>query len=124
MEKSKASPRKQLSLLLYIYGVLGLVFGAIHLFAYFSTRSSISLSDALFNAGVGILGLLAGWFFTKGNKLAILVVVAYILASLGYSYLVGRGINLIMLVLGFVLLAWIAMLWKRGILFSDTEKNP
>jgi hypothetical protein len=118
MDKNKASPRKQLSSLMYIYGALGLVFGVLHLFTYFSTGSSISLSDALFNAGDGILGLLAGWLFARGSKLAILVIVITILVSLVYSDLVGRGINLVTLLLGLVLLGWIAVLWRRGGLFS------
>lgn len=118
MEKKKASPRKQLSSLMYIYGALGLIFGALHLFSYFSTRSIVSLWDASFNAGDGILGLLAGWLFDQGSKLAVLVIVITILTSLFYSYLVGRGLNLMTLLLGIVLLGWVAVLWKRGGLFS------
>jgi hypothetical protein len=71
MEQSGAGSRKQLSLLMFIGGALGLVFGGIHLASYLSSGASISLSDAGFNAGAGVLWIFAGWFITKGKRLAV-----------------------------------------------------
>jgi hypothetical protein len=114
MKQSFTSSTKQLSLIMFIGGALGLIFGCIHLISYLSSDSSISLSDAGFNAGSGAIEICAGWFFSKGKKIGILFVVTAILASLVYSYQVGRGFNFITLILGSLFLIWIISFWRRG----------
>jgi len=114
MDQSIAGSRKQLSFIMFFGGLLGLVFGVTHLMSYLSSGSSTSLSDAVFNASFGILEILAGWFITKGKKLAIIFIVVAILASLIYSFLAGRGFNFVILALGGLFLIWVIILWRRG----------
>lgn len=114
MEQNIESSRKQLSFILFVGGAAGLIFGGILLMSYLSSDTDTSLSDAGLNAGFGLLEILAGWFITKGKRIAILFVVAAILASLVYSFLAGRGLNYYMLVMGGLFLVWAISLWRRG----------
>jgi hypothetical protein len=114
MKQSFTSSTKQLSIIMFIGGALGLIFGSIHLMSYFSSGSSISLLDAGFNAGSGVIQICASWFLSTRKKIAILFVVTAILASLVYSYLVGRGFNYITLLMGCLFLFWILSFWRRG----------
>ena len=123
MEQKNASSHKQLSLILFLGGALGLVFGGVHLMSFLSSGSGISLSDAAFNASLGVLELLAGWLVTQGKKIAILFIAAAILASLIYTLSVGRGFNFVMLVLGGTFLVWAITLWRQGGL-PQVSANP
>lgn len=114
MEQKTWISRKRLSNYMFLGGILGLVFGGIHLTSYLSTSSQISLSDAGFNAGLGVLELLGGWLVRKGKMLALGVAIIVVLASLVYSYLMGRGFNFTFLVLGGLFLVWMIVLWQRG----------
>jgi hypothetical protein len=114
METKNASSRRQLSLILFFGGALGLIFGVVHLTSFLSSGSGMSLSDAVFNASFGVLELLAGWLVTKGKAIAILSMAAAILASLVYTFLVGRGFNIVTLALGGLFLVWAITLWRRG----------
>lgn len=56
MEQRLLNSRKQLSNIMFLDGILGLVFGGIHLSSFLTSGSSTSLSDAGINAGLGPLG--------------------------------------------------------------------
>ncbi len=114
MGQTSTNSRKQLSLILFFVGALGVIFGGIHLMSFLSSREGIALSDAALNAGLGVLELLAGWFVTKGKKIAIFFIGAAILVSLVYGLLVGRGFNFVMLIVGGLFLVQAIMLWRRG----------
>lgn len=114
MEQDVLKSRTQLSNLMFLGGILGLIFGLLHLSTFLSSGSSIALSDAGINAGLGVLDLLGGWLVRRGRLVVILVASSVILASLIYAYVVGRGFNIVSLVLGGLFLAWIVILWKRG----------
>ena len=114
MQQNVLGSRKQLSNLLFLSGILGLAFGGLHLSTFFSSSSSTALSDAGFNAGLGLVELLCGWLVAKGKLLAFPVAAAIILASLIYSYMMGRGSNFVSLIVGGVFLTWLIFLWRRG----------
>ena len=114
MEQSVLTSRKQLSNFMFLGGILGLVFGGIHLSTFISTGSQTSFSDAGFNAGLGVLELLGGWLVRKSKLLALVIAIMVILASSVYSYLVGRGINFTSLALGGLFLTWMINVWRRG----------
>lgn len=114
MEQDVLKSRTQLSNLMLLGGILGLVFGLIHLTTFLSSGSSIALSDAGINAGIGALSLIGWRLVRQGRSVAILIAITIIFAGLIYSYVVGRGFNLISLALGGLFLAGIIILWKRG----------
>ena len=99
---------------LALNGVLGVIFGGIHAFAYFSTGASISLSDAVFNAAFGVVGLVCVYLVFKGKALVLLVQLLADLGALTYAYAVGRGFNTPFLITSGLLLAWLVVLWRRG----------
>lgn len=111
-----ADSRKQVTYLLIVVGALGILFGAIHLFVFFSTGSGISLADAGINAVLGWMGLLAAWFALKGRFWAIVVAFLYVLTDLTFAFLFGRGLNFLSLVLGTMVIVWLIVLWRRGVL--------
>lgn len=106
--------RRQLASLLFIGGVAGVLFGGIHLLSYRSLGADLSLADAGMNLGMGLFALLAGGLMVRGKKLAIFLVSIGLVASIVYSLLAGRGLNLLVLVAGGVFLAATLALWRRG----------
>lgn len=114
MQQKNTSPIKQVSNVIYITGVFGLIFGILHLVTYFSSGTVTSLYDAGFNALFGSLQVLAAWLISKGNKFAVLVLSVAFLGSLAYGYLVGRGFNFFYLLISAFLVAWVMYFWIRG----------
>lgn len=114
MEKKKIDYRKQLTFFLYLWGALGLIFGAVHLMSFLSSGSENSLSDAALNTASGLLGLCAGWLVTKGRRIAVLIIAASILVSMVYYYLVGRGFDFLTIILGGFFMYWAIKLWRQG----------
>lgn len=114
MPDKSTSPLKGAARILYITGILGLVFALLHLVSYLSSASSLSLLDAGFNALFGLLLLLAGWFLDQGRKVAIIVLVLAVLASLSFGFLVGRGLNFFFLFISGFLVLWVLYLFFRG----------
>ena len=113
MEKKKIDYRRQLTLFLYLWGALGLVFAGIHLLPVFSSGSDTLPYDVAMNAGSGLLGLLAGWLVAKGRRIAVAFIVASILVSMVYYYLVGRGFDFLTIILGVFFMYWAIKLWKQ-----------
>ncbi|MDX1614086.1 MAG: hypothetical protein R3300_07220 [Candidatus Promineifilaceae bacterium] len=119
MSEREAGPLdspKQLSRLMLFVGVLGLIFAGVHAAAYLSSGAPISLSDALFNAADGALFLAGGVLVARRRAAAILFPLLSVVASLIYSYAVGRGFNVIALLLGGAFLILTFLQWRRGIL--------
>jgi hypothetical protein len=114
MDPKVANSRRQLYVVMYLGGVLGLIFGAIHLSSFLATDSAISLSDAGINSLIGVLELIAGRLVAKGKFLSILCILAILLASLLYSCGVGRGLNFYSIAFGGMFLLWIILLRRQG----------
>jgi hypothetical protein len=116
MNQKALNSRKQLFLFFMLGGILGLIFGGIHLSAYLQTQSGISLSDACLNAGLGLGCLIGAWLTSKGRILVAAVAGLYVLAALIYGLAVGRGVNYFALLFGAMLGFWIYTLWKDKLL--------
>ena len=99
----KSSLFYTLNRILAIAGVLSIVAGIVFLYVILAKPASAlptTLSDGLFNFSMGVLFVLASVLLSKSKALVIWLFGAIVLMSLSYSYLMGRGINYIMVVAG------------------------
>lgn len=107
---------KQVTYLLIFVGALGILFGVIHLVAYFSTGSGTLLADAGINTLLGLMGLGAAWLVLKRKYWAIVLTILYVLVDLIFTYFMGRGINFLSIALGSLFVGWLMVFWRRGVL--------
>jgi hypothetical protein len=88
-------------------GLFGIIATAIILVGGLSSGfSGIKIADALFNLTYAILFFICARLLAKGKVLAVWLCGAAILLSLIYSFIMGRGFNLIIAVIG----AW--FIWR------------
>ncbi len=114
MTLSNSKYLKNLSSVMYFAGLFSMVFSGMQMQSYASSHLTFSLWNALINACIGILDILAGWLISEGKKSAVLVIIAAIAASLIFGSTVGRGLNVYMVLIGSVFLAWTIFLWRKG----------
>lgn len=96
---------KTVSLFFLFGGILGVLIGLIHLADLaVSGFSAIGLGDFLQNVGIGVANLGCYSLLRKRSARAIWLFGLTILAIQVYSYAVGRGLNLMMLIVGAVFL--------------------
>jgi hypothetical protein len=106
----KTPDRNQIVKLSYFSaGLLGL-FGLINL----TSSGAMGVADGIFNMGMGVILFFIGLALKQGKKLAFYLVGLEIVASLLYSYFVGRGINFVMIAVGAIWFTWLYGFWKNG----------
>jgi hypothetical protein len=99
----KSSLFYTLNRILAIAGILSIVAGIVFLYVVLAkpaTALPTALSDGLFNLSMGVLFVVSSVLLSKSKVLVIWLFGAILLMSLSYSYLMGRGINYIMVVAG------------------------
>jgi hypothetical protein len=107
--------RRQLALIMSLWGAIGLISGGVHFSAFLSTGSSVSLSDAIYTSITGILFLIGATFASKGKAIAILFPTICVVVGLIYGLALGRSIS-VSLVIDIAFMAYPIYLWRRGAL--------
>jgi len=117
-DKTSIEKSKSFNFLLrifYIGGIIGILFGFINLYGGLSSEfSGTQLEDTIFNSIFGILFLICGNLLSKSKFLVTWVFMGAIILSIVYSYVLGRGFNFIIAIIG----AWI--IWQ---LFKLRKQN-
>ncbi|MEZ4862834.1 MAG: hypothetical protein R3C14_16070 [Caldilineaceae bacterium] len=99
---------------LFYGGIGGIAFGGIHLWSFYTLGDRIAFYDAMFNILLGVSYFASFRLVEKGKFLAVQVCAVSLVAALLYGWIMGRGFNVIMLVIGGVLLWQVIQLWRRG----------
>ena len=94
---------KMLAIVLGLFGVLRLMSG-----------KELGVADGLFNISIAVIFFLIAQSLKSRKKSAFYFVGAEVMASLGYSYLVGRGLNIVTIVFGVIMFGWLYKLWQDG----------
>ena len=113
-EKEKSKNFQSLETLLRVGGLAGILFGFIHVWGLVSQGFTyIQLGDAIFNILFGILFLISKRLLSQEKFSAMWAVTLSVLLSMIYSFIVGRGINYIIALIGVGIL----------IMFTQLKKN-
>jgi hypothetical protein len=95
----------------------GILVGIINLIrALLSGFSNVHLADSVFNTVFGILFLICAQLLAKGKVRVILLVGGTILLSILYGFVMERGFNLIIAIIGVYFLWRLIALRKQGAL--------
>jgi riboflavin transporter FmnP len=98
-----------------LLGGAGILVAAISLIrALPSGLSDVQLTDSVFNAVFGILFLIYAQMLAKGKAWVIWLVGSTILASIIYSFVMERGFNLIIAIIGVYFLWRLITLKRKG----------
>lgn len=111
----KYTPFRMLILILTLLGLFSILTGLISLLgALFGGASGVLWEDVIFNVAFGGLVFLSTRVLAKRKALGIWIFLAAILLSLGYSYFMGRGVNVVMALFGAVVGWQLFRLKQRG----------
>jgi len=95
--------------------VLGVAFGAIHLFSILTEGfTAVRLGDALFNSLSGVWFFVCSSVLARGKRLVVPLHAAAVIASVVYAYAIGRGFNIIFALATAAILVGLIQLWRRG----------
>jgi hypothetical protein len=92
-----------------------MAFGAIHLLSILTAGyTDVRAGDALVNALVGMLALLAARALAGGSLLALVLCGGAVMLSVIHGFAAGRGLNITSAVVGALGLMALVALWRRG----------
>ncbi|MFZ0544551.1 MAG: hypothetical protein WAM60_03900 [Candidatus Promineifilaceae bacterium] len=112
---TSSKSKKTLVQVFTLGGILGIVAGLIHLTSGLRSEfTNIIVGDMAINMLFGLLSFLAAWLLKRGNKAVFIVVIAEIIAGVGFAFAVGRGLNFVILIAGAYFLWQLYGLWKQG----------
>ena len=110
--------KASLSRIFFIGGLLSIFFGFIHLTSGLSSEfTSVIIGDTVINTLNGLLWLVAVWLLAQGKQEVIWVVIVGLLASIVYAFAIGRGANIVSIVVGAFFLWQLYTLKKQGELY-------
>jgi hypothetical protein len=113
VEKSKSF--KTYVTLLTVFGILGVLAGLINLFgAMVSGFLMVRVADTIFNLIFGVLIFICSRVLARGKVLVIWLLSGCVLFSIIYSYIMGRGFNFVIAVLGALSIWQLFRLFKQG----------
>lgn len=111
----KYTPFRMLILILSLLGLFTILAGVISLLAALSGGvSGVLWEDVIFNVTFGGLVFLSTRMLAKRRPAGIWIFLAAILLSLGYSFFMGRGLNVVMALFGAVVGWQLFRLKQRG----------
>lgn len=116
-ETRPLDPRKMLGIMLLLVGSGGVIAGATHLMGVFTLPADpFRLGDAIENLVFGLFNLAAWRLALKGRMLSLWLFLTSIVISLVYSFAVGRGLNVILAIIGVYIAILALQMRKQGLL--------
>jgi hypothetical protein len=97
-----------------VVGWAGILIGLVHLmFIFIDSYAAIRLSDALINMFSGAIGLVCWRLLILRKRVVMAVWVGGVVAAVIYAFAVGRGLNVIVIVSGSLILGGLVVLSRR-----------